>query len=386
MLSVGALALVVSTVGSLRGFSEFLFDRWLRFSAPVALHDIVVVAINSDDWTTTFKGSPLDPKALADLVTAIAKGGPRAIAVDIDTSDHKFEPLGKCLSSRTPRNCPDPEFQTLSKHPFDGTPVVWGATAEETGRDQFRFFPVLGGASSQHLGVAVLPRDGDGVIRGYWREVTTQIGDEPTLGFAAACLSNLGSPCITGDPAPRLLSFSRRLPHWQYFFDTYSARDILKAAKDPTWPKNSLFHDKIVLVGGVYDEHERYWTPLGRMWGVEVIGQVIETELGSPLGNPLGGPRRPSEFVEFIASTVLGALLIVVYSSKRLTFGWALGASAVVIVCAPPVLSFLCWHNLASWSSLVPIPLAVLLEENLYELHSKIIGESPDAPPPTTPS
>jgi len=258
----------------------------------------------------------------------------------------------------------------LGEHPFDDTPVVWGAAGEEIGRDEFQLPPVLGGVGSQNVGLADIPRDGDGVIRGYWREVPTQAGSKRTLGFAAVCLSRYpGSPGSTGDTEPRLLSFSRRL-HWRYMFDTYSAGAILRAARDPAWRNGDLFRDKIVLVGGVYDEHERYWTPVGRMWGVEAIGQVIETELLSPDGR--GGPYRPGAVFEVIASTILGVLLIVVFSlpfKSSSKFKWDLLASVVAIVAAPPVLSLLYCGDLAGWSSLVPIPLAVLFEEILYELH-----------------
>jgi CHASE2 domain-containing sensor protein len=364
VLSVVALALVLSVVGNLRGFSEFLLDRWLWFSANIASDKIsdgiVVVAIDYQEWQTMFLGrSPLDPIALDHLVTAIVKGKPKAIAVDINTSD--------------------PEFLTLGKDFAGQQPVVWGANARENaGSEEFRVFPVLGKEPHQNLGVTVMPQDSDGVIRGYWREVpVTPVAYAPTLGFAAVCLSGL-SPCSLGstrDTEPRLLSFSKSRLNSRYTFDTYfdthSAGEVLQRAKDRSWPDTGFVRDKIVLVGGFYDDHERYWTPMGRMYGVEAIGQVIETELRN---KPKGGSPRPSAVLEIIASTVLGALLIVSYSKvshSNYPRAVALSVSALAILVAPPVLSLLCWHSLETWPSLVPIPLAVLLEETLFKLHKE---------------
>lgn len=370
VLSVGALALVLSVVGNLRGFSEFLLDRWLWFSANIASDKIsdgiVVVAIDYQEWQTMFLGrSPLDPTVLDHLVTAIVKGKPKAIAVDINTSDAEFRTLGKDFSGQQP--------------------VVWGANARENaGSEEFRVFPVLGKEPHQSLGVTVMPQDSNGVIRGYWREVpVTPVAYARTLGFAAVCLSGLSphSPGstddteLTRDTERRLLSFSKGRHNSRYAFDTYfdthSAGEVLQRAEDRTWPERGFVRDKIVLVGGFYDDHERYWTPMGRMYGVEAIGQVVETELRN---YPYGGPRRPSAVLEVIASTILGALLIVSYSKvsySNYPRAVALSVSALAILVAPPVLSLLSWHSLESWPSLVPIPLAVLLEETLYKLHKE---------------
>jgi len=345
--------LVLSIVGDFRSFSEFLSDHWKRFSALPASHDIVVVAINNEDWARIFRGSPLDDQKLGELVNDILDGGAKAIGVDIDTSDPKFQSLGR---------------------DFSGQPVVWGATVEPLG-DGFSVLPALGGRGNQNMGVAILPRDGDGVVRGYEREVPlAQGGYAPTLGYATVCVYNsgVGSQCSTGDTGARLLRFSRGLYWSREFrsrcsFQTYSAGAILKAAKNRGWEKSGIFNGKIVLVGGFYDDHERYRTPVGRMWGVEAIGQVIETELD----NSDGGPLRPTAVFEVTANTILAFLLIGVFSWPIERFRLAIISltSAVLILAAPLFLSFLCSsHSAANFSSFAFIPFAVLLEEILYEL------------------
>jgi len=57
------------------------------------------------------------------------------------------------------------------------------------------------------------------------------------------------------------------------------ASALLELSKAEGWPGNNPLKGKIVLLGGTYGDDDLHYTPVGRMYGVQVIAQLLETEL-----------------------------------------------------------------------------------------------------------
>ena len=98
-------------------------DAAISIERPVQAQSVRLVTIDDDDYAALFHSrSPLDTSELAKLLDAVVKGHPRAIVVDIDTSDASF------------RGMPTPQI-----------PIVWNAAGQQFGDENFSVYPPLGG-------------------------------------------------------------------------------------------------------------------------------------------------------------------------------------------------------------------------------------------------
>ena len=136
------------------------------------------------------------------------------------------------------------------------------------------------------------------------------------------------------------------------------ASEILRLSDDERWPSNGIIKDKIVLLGGNYagtDEHE---TPLGWMVGVELLAEIVETELQGGGVKPLS--TVTTIFLGAIAGFIFWVLLNFLSSRNALLL------SLPVII----ILSFLCsllaFRSVSQFAYFLPILLAVLGQQ-LYE-------------------
>jgi hypothetical protein len=132
---------------------------------------------------------------------------------------------------------------------------------------------------------------------------------------------------------------------------------IMDFADDEDWQNNELIKDKIVLIGGSYDEDSSQ-TPLGRLWGVEIIANVIETELNG------GGLKPPGFLVTSLFAAFDGLLLLLLFHAFSWQRAFLIGLVSIVI------LSFICsliaFGTFSYWILYTPIMLGVLLTE-LYD-------------------
>src|SRR4029453_18448294 len=118
----------------------------------------------------------------------------------------------------------------------------------------------------------------------------------------------------------QILNFSGN----RYEFLVYSASFVLAAREADWWKDKSPFRDKVVLVGGSFRAgRDVYSTPLGMTSGVQLIDQVVESELQG---------RGISEFNKFlmvIFDFAAWIALVAVYYFCRLSV--ALWISMIVI-------------------------------------------------------
>jgi CHASE2 domain-containing sensor protein len=334
---------------------------------------VAIVFINDEDYRDRqlFNGhSPLNPKRLARLIDAIAAGDPAVIGVDVDTSAPEFReefPVGR----RAPRIVWEREVRHLP------------ASASEKKKPEPQ--DVLGGKTDldptrNTLGLPLLIEDGeDGVTRRYRRLIPTTGGDLPSFPWAVAQAfwketdARRAVPSESTEELVIRYSGDRNGSHRVKL----TALKTLEMAK--YWPSGSPFQKKVVLLGGSYSDQDEHDTPLGRLTGVEVLANVIETELDH------GGGRKPAgTAVVLILQLFESVVLILVFHALRLR--WALATSLAAI----PILAILCSLIASRTLSQVGYFLPLLLGLAAFELYEharrtmvpraygKLVGKSDD--------
>ena len=193
---VTLITLALEYVGWLRGFETTTLDTWLRLQKPIKPKFVCVVAINEDDYLHIFGAkSPLDPKTVMTLISAIADGKPAVVGVDVDTSDAQWQSIV-------------PELQPLSQ---GRTAIVWEQEAIGQG-EPLTPVNVLGGAEitpKPLSGVSGLFQDWDGVVRRSRRYFSTTGAREGQienrrfflLGYCQSLLPNIPQSKSTSFPA-----------------------------------------------------------------------------------------------------------------------------------------------------------------------------------------
>ena len=112
---------------------------------------------------------------------------------------------------------------------------------------------------------------------------------------------------------------------------------------------------KVVLLGGYYRaSRDFYVTPVGRMAGLQLMAQAVESELH-------GGIRTANHLAAFALDVLAG--LIVVLLQHRFRLLPALVISLVAIPCLSFIGSFLAFSTLAWWFSFAPVTAGVLVHE-----------------------
>jgi CHASE2 domain-containing sensor protein len=316
------LTFIFNRLGVMHRLEMVVLDAQMLLNQPSA-SEVTVVEITNDDYhdPELFRGeSPLHANTLKHLIWAISQGEPAVIGVDIDTSSQKFSELA--VKELCPENIRCPE-------------IVW---------QRELFFPpqeselpepldVLGRYDAKLIdfsGVAILIDDSeDKVTRRYTRRIQTKAGAVPTFAFAVAqrYLFFKGAKRLPEHSEPMFIEFrgDRRGSHR----DKSSATLVLSNYQSQEW--KDRVRDKIVLVGGSYLDQDRHYTPLGTMVGVDILANVIETELGG--GGPQPLPKFAIYLLEFFDSFLI-ILLFQLFSFRRALL-WSLGLLIpIAVICS----------------------------------------------------
>jgi CHASE2 domain-containing sensor protein len=325
-----------------RALSGRVLDAALIVQSRVPPRDVRLVTISNEEYAGLFQGrSPLDPDALGRLLTAIWKGRPGLIVVDLDTSHPMFRSLAAPRDAR----------------------IVWAIDGEDVGNGRVMPQPAVGGLpmpSTWSTGLALVPNDERGIVRGYRREFVAKDGTPiPSIEFAAAQAFRNG----LARPVPMKPAERDRLLDFRYDFRVspstisgpMSVSYVLKTADKPGW-SDGLLRNKVVILGGAYSAaRDSYATPVGLLNGSEIVAQATQAELdntGIPLAN---------SWIAGLIQVLAGFGLVVLYQQFSLRI--ALVSSLFLI----PVLSFaaslILFHRLAMWAAMLPVLLAVLVTE-----------------------
>jgi CHASE2 domain-containing sensor protein len=158
-----------------------------------------------------------------------------------------------------------------------------------------------------------------------------------------------------------------------------TASKVLELA--PQWPGASPLRHKVVLLGGSYLDQDWHDTPIGRMHGVEVMANVIETELQHG-----GGQPAPGKAVVFVLEIFESFALILLFHLLRLR--WALLASLALVPMVSILCSLVAYGNCAQVTRFAPILVGLIIYE-LYDhfrrsaaprVYQELAGGSSHAP------
>ncbi len=280
-------------------------EQWSLGVASVVAHpsqsgELVIVSITREDYVRDFNGkSPLRADRLKHLVQAVALGRPRVVGVDIDTSDRRF--VGFEEDVRGDAGSIDDDAARFLRT----VPIVW-ARVPTFSRVQKRYFlsPVLGErAPPADTAAAALPLDGNDIARYYSRAVATDLDVGPMPTFARSVFAQV-NPIITpdNDTGLRLIHYPLPGAGGKRSINPMPAQTFLRQDLDTAWRIPSPVRDKIALIGGAYDPDDEHRTPIGWLAGVEIVAQIIDTELEG------GGVRPPDPIRSAIVSWVVAVL------------------------------------------------------------------------------
>lgn len=349
MLLAGFFTLVLNRAGLLNQLETTFLDAQMRLDVPDEESQVVIIDITQNDFENIFQGQtrPLKPDALRSLIAAVAKGRPCVIGVDVDTHFAQFK-----------------DFKVSDDWP----PVIWARELAELPADVTQKpvpVDVLGGqnpALNEKSGIPLLINDaGSKTARRYVRLVETTLGKQPSFAWAVykeRRSRNCGGatpPALEETTEPLLISYARGREGVGRIRVT--ASNVITYAGDADWPNNGLLKDKIVLIGGSYLGEDRHDTPVGELTGVEVMANVIESELRG------GGISPPNSLTMGLLLLFDGFLLIALF--QILPLRKALLFSLPLIALLSLVCSFLTYRSFSRWAFFAPVMIGVTLAELL---------------------
>ncbi|HSK72894.1 MAG TPA: CHASE2 domain-containing protein [Pyrinomonadaceae bacterium] len=353
-------------------------DALMRLDTPAKDSSIVIVDITQEDFETVFehKSRPLNPNKLHDLITAVSKGKPCIIGVDVDTSFSQFKDL---------------------RVKSDWSPVIWTRGEKDFSPDvtvKPKPVDVLGGQKQYNAdsGLPNLFEDAGGVTRFYTRAIETEQNGktirEPT--FFWTVFKRAAEEKCAGIEFPDAAEIKKRENETDEFIIRYSrgnatnpdvdsnangewtasgrlkipASRIFRFAESPDWANNSLIRGKIVLIGGTYLGEDLHETPLGRMAGVEINANVIESELR-------GGIRTPNFWTMLLLGFIDAALLFGLLSylpTLKLPKWKIVSIGALALLALSLICSFLTFCSFSYWLLFALMMAGVLAAELLDNL------------------
>ena len=372
---VVVFTIVLEHAGWSKGFERAAFDAWLRARLhldPVSESDqIVIVGITDQDYEDTFEAkSPLDEKALEEILQAILSAKPAVIGVDLDTSSEQFKAMK--LTSEIP--------------------IVWAEDAlfNEEKPGEPTVFRALAGTQSEPLltGIASLPIDNDGIVRSYTRKIgrhdsfswaltrtycrrvkeAAAAGASPPLPIDLKTTKRCETVALTNENEKQE-DFTLNLLGGRSRFHSISIREVLDDYKAGRQDVLKRMSGRMVLLGGLFHvARDEYTTPLGRMAGVQLMAHAVESELQG------GGFRWPREPFMLLLNIVGGIGILILFIRFTLVKGCLLSMALIAIVA--PLWSWVAFGSMIYFGYFAVILSALLIhqlyEQALYSQHVKL--------------
>jgi CHASE2 domain-containing sensor protein len=307
-------------------------DAAIAVQRPEDSKQVRLVTIDDQDYAILFHArSPLESDVFAKILTAVARGNPRLIVVDIDTADSSFQSMA-----------------------VPATPIIWNVSGDQLADGKFAIDKPLGGhalPTGSVVALAAAPLDDRGIVRGYQQSYPLESGGSVlSPGVAAAQMFNGQSPAQSNPVTDtHLLDF-------HYRFVPVKASDLLQDADSTTWDQLATFKDQVVVIGGTYRvARDRYATPKGLLNGCEIVAQGAASEIA--------GTYIPTVNRWLTGALMLVGGLITLAIYNLLPFRKAFLASLLLV----PVLSvgsnWLLFHRFSAWGAMVPLVFAVIVAE-----------------------
>ena len=208
----------------------------------------------------------------------------------------------------------------------------------------------------------------DGVARKYFPELSLNNRAIPSFTTVLKQVAEDPKTTCHGEQVPNTADNKPGESHYIGFlggpsvFQHLHASDVIPLSAAPEWSQRQLLKDRIVLLGGTYrSARDKYATPFGDMYGVEVLGNILASEMTNATVKEAG----LAMFI--IADLLLGfGMITIAYYLPRF---WSLPATffgAPIIAMALNMLLFVGWRY---YLSFMPVVVGVIVHSVVEHVH-----------------
>ena len=382
---VSIFVFFLSMTGYLSKWENGVFDFLMFWETEKRSSDIYLIEINGIDYNNLFHSkSPLSRKVLSEMILKLSGAKPKAIGLDISIEDETIEDNYLIDSLKILNKNKIPIVFPLSKSfiKFAGSPI--------SKVDPSKVRPLNLQLPSQFifLGAIDYMQSNDGVIREMSLLKDTKHDTWPSfpLALAAAGTGMTWEDLLT-EIKSKINNGVKGKPHFNEFrslvensrnspiqkihfigdkksFNTIQFSQIFKMPRESFQP-GTIFTDKIILIGGSFEEsRDFYMTPKGRLAGVEIIANSIESILR---GNPI---KSINHILELIFELLV--IFVISYFFFRFT---PLKASIICFLSIIPLAiigSALVFSNFSHWLNFIPAGLSVIIHGRISNFEHNV--------------
>jgi CHASE2 domain-containing sensor protein len=364
-LAISVTVTALAWIGYFKPYQNPL-TNFLHFITPKKAPDVVLLFITEEEYKHGFCGiSPLSRRRLAELVNLMVKLKARVIALDIDISDPSSEDrklldaMGHASTAGIPIVVVG-NLKTIEDKTREGDNAFFDFRpyADErlhTTEDGSILFEDMN-PGSQWVGKVIyggtfFRLDSDGVFRmaeGFYmvknRDLKYKLPYLPVPSFpVVVAAAYQGTPpetlmesllnvhdnkIILSSPRKdhrdkiyiRMVRGSRVIPNfignYEHFDREVNVRRLLEEYRSYKDESETIFKDKVVIIGGTFDKRDFHMTPVGRMSGMEILANVAQSIISGSLITPA------SFWKAFVIQVILGivvALTFILFSRFRAT-------------------------------------------------------------------
>ena len=141
--------------------------------------------------------------------------------------------------------------------------------------------------------------------------------------------------------------------NYEHFDREVNLKRLLEEYRSNKVEGETIFKDKIVIVGGTFDKKDFYLTPVGRMSGMEILANITQSILSGSLITPT------SFWKAFVIQVILGiaVALMFVFLSRF----WATLICLLTLVPGVAIASLLSFSSSYYWFDFVPTIAGIML-------------------------
>jgi CHASE2 domain-containing sensor protein len=355
-LAISVTVTILAWVGYFKPYQNPVTNL-LHFFTQKKAGDVALLFITEEEYKEGFHGiSPLSRGRLAELVNLMVKLKARVIALDIDLSDPSSEDrklldaMGRASASGIPIVVSGNLMAIEDKTPTgDSTSLDLRPYADErlsTTEDGLILFEDMN-PGSQWVGKVMyggtfFGLDNDGVFRraeGFYmiksHDSTYKLPYVPRPSFplsVAAAYQGMSQDALieslTKIEEKRIILSSPRKDHrneihvqmvgggkvipnfignYEHFDREVSLKRLLGEYGADKNEAETIFKDKIVIIGGTFDQKDFHMTPVGRMSGMEILANVTQSIVSGSLITPA------SFWQAFFFQVILGMVVALAY-------------------------------------------------------------------------
>ena len=401
-LAISVIVTALAWIGYFKPYQSPLTNL-LHFITQKKAHQVALLFITEEEYKQGFHGiSPLSRGRLAELINVIVKLKAKVIALDVDISDPSSEDrklsdaMGRASAAGipivvvgnlmaiedTPHSKEDSIFELrpykderlhTTEEGFmlfeDMSPgsqwmdkVIYGGTLFRLDTDRvFRmgegFYMIKNKGLKYKLSYLPVPSFPVAVAAAY-RGISQEALMEALLNVHD---NKITLPSTRDDHREdiyvHLARGNRIIPNfignYEYFDREVNLKGLLEEYRSNQVERETIFKDKIVIVGGAFDKKDFYMTPVGRMAGMEILANITQSIINGSLITPT------SFWKAFIIQVILGiavALIFILFSRF-----WATVICLVALVPGVAIASLWSFSSSHYWFDFVPTMGGVML-------------------------